>query len=388
MKSNKIVCMVLVLVISLASFTACGDSATPATDSAEGTEQATKSTEQVADGGELPKFKIGFSYWSNVDVLGKQFYDNLKAVVEGVGSEFMYLDWPTVDPDGAQEATQNLIEAGCDGIITVALTPAMIEMCDQNGVKLMTFAGGLDAPSIVELIKASENYVGNFLSKDYEAGQTIAESLKNAGCTKIAYVSGPAGQGKQHEDRVRGIEDYIAENTDIELVTNYRGADAVDGIRQILTAYPEIDGVAFTGNDGSGIGAIYADGLQDRVKVAYVDTQQGDDKYIEDGTLVWIGDGQAPLINLAFAMLYNSLTGNPMLTGDERLEPVTGSYVHITNIEEYNDFVKYYLGDEPVYNADDIKQLLVAHNPEATIDDIKQLADTNSIESVKERHGE
>lgn len=379
---KRIMCIVLVLAM-VVTFTACSKESEPDASTNKGSDVVADDTTT----GDAPKFKIGYSYWSNVDVLGKQFYDNIKATVEGLGCEFMYLDWPSIDAEGIQEVTQNLIEAGCDGIIAISISPSMIELCDQNDVKLVQLCTSIEDESMIEQALSGEAYVGSVMADDYKAGFEMAQGLADAGSTKIAYVAQAAGTATQIDNRVRGIEAYVATNPSIEIVTNYRGADMADGVRQMLTAFPEIDGVAVTGNDGTVIGAIYADGMQDRVKIATVDLQEGNDQHIEEGVLVWVADGQAPLANLAVALLYNSLSGTPLITGDERTNPILGSNVYIKTVQDYNDFVELYQGEEQVYTADEIKELIVTFNPDATLDDLVALAATNGLESVKERHG-
>ena len=406
---KKVVSIVVAICMVLLVFTACSSTPEPAASTGEATAETaeaapqedtveTGAVEAPAEAGETfevneedkyadvdaPKYKIGVSYYTFADQLGGQFKKVLEYTAAEYGCEVVFMEWAAVDVESAVEANENLIEAGCDGIIATMLTPSIVEACEQAGVTLVQSCNIVSDPEMLKLVEASAQYIGAVSNDELQAGYDMAQGIYDGGARNIVYVAPTAGTASSHDDRVRGVEKFAEEHEDFVIVSNYRGNEQVDGFRQLMAAYPEVDGVIQTGNNGAVIAAIYSDGLQDQLKFAAIDIQEGTDQYLEDGVCVWIAGGQAPNMQMAFVMLYNALNGNNLIENntDFLLRP----YMYVTNTDEYNAYMTYMEGDIPAYTGNELKDLTVAYNPEATLDMMTALNDSYSLQDVVDRH--
>jgi ribose transport system substrate-binding protein len=401
MKKMKFVCIILTLLLVIGVFAGCNkdsgssnESGETADDSQTSEEPAAENDEELVDtsagkydGVEGEKFKIGFTYTSFSEQLGGMFKKVIQYSADQFGCETVFVEWPTLDMEGAMEAHESLIESGCDGIISVILTPGMLESAEKAGIKVVQGGNILSDPDMIATAKASEYYVGAVAEDDYQAGYDMAKGLYESGSRNIAIVAPQPGMATSHDNRVRGVEDFVNEQSDLNLVISIRDSDEggrLNSFRQAVTAYPDMDGAAVTMNDGEILGAVYADGLQEKIKVATVDIQEGTDQYLEDGTLAWIAGGQYPTMQIAFTMLYNSLTGHDVITDSSDF--LFRNFMYITSAEEYADFQKYMEGNVPAYSGDELKDLCVSYNPDATLDLLKQYNKSYSLQDVVDRH--
>jgi simple sugar transport system substrate-binding protein len=336
---------------------------------------------------DAPTYKIGFSYYSFTDKLGAQFKKVLEYTAKQFGCEMIFQEWPTVDTEGIVEANENLIEAGCDGIVTGFVTPATIDACEKANIPYVQACGVITDAQLLETAMKTKTYVGSISEDDYQAGYDLVQGLYDSGVRKMAYVAATPGTSSAHDNRVRGIEQFLKDHTDMQLVTNYRSSnmsEMADGVRQIWTAYPEIEGIASTGVGEPVISAIYADGLQSKIKFACVDILEDTDVYLNDGTMVWTAGGQYPTMQIAFTLLYNFLSGHDMIT--DKSEFLYRNFMYIRTPEDYENYGKYMEGEIPAYSGNELKKLCVVYNPDATLDMVKEYDKAYSIQDVVERH--
>ncbi|HHW49257.1 MAG TPA: sugar ABC transporter substrate-binding protein [Clostridiaceae bacterium] len=383
------ICMLAVLV------SGCGSAKNSNSKNESTTASGAASSANAASSGEektdAPKFKVGFSYFSFTDQLGAELKKQLEYVAKGFGCEIVFKEWTSLDVESMTATNEALIEEGCDGIISVMATPAMIEACDKAGVHLVQIASTLTDPEAVKAAQASDYYVGSVTANDYDVGYSMAKALYDAGTRNIAYISIPPGMSSAHDDRIKGIEKFAEEHSsDFKIITNFRTADSskyVEGFRQIMAANPEIDGMIQTGNSGTVIATIYSDGLKDKVKFATVDVKEDTRKYLEDGTMVFVAGGQGYLASFTFVLLYSQMAGKPLLPKEDRTETLKLKYIHMKSGEDYDNYMKYIEGDIPAYSIDELKALSPVFNPDATVENLKKVMDTYSLEDVVQRHG-
>lgn len=387
---KKTMSIVLALAMLLMLLAGCSQ-ATPETKKQEPTTPATEavSTAAVENQGEStdkPSYKIGFSYYTFSDSLGSAFKRVLEYTAKELNCEMLFLEWPTTSIEGAVEANENLVEAGCDGIITGFVTPAVLDACEKANVPFIMTCGIINDESLLEKCVASNTFVGMISEDDYKAGYDMLQGLYDDGARNIAYLANAPGSSTAHDNRVRGMEKFLEEHPDMNLVSSFRGdgSEQANAARQIWTAYPEIDGIAVTGNNGAIIAAIYADGLQDRIKFAGVDIQENTDVYLEDGTMSWVAGGQFPTMQISFTLLYNYLTGNQMI--QDKAQPLYRPFMYISSPEEYQDYVTYMEGDVPAYTGDELRALCTVFNPDANLKTIEDYNNNYSIQDLVERH--
>lgn len=256
-KCKKILSAILVLVM-VCLLSACGaDTAGTNSSSSDGFKDIQSSSDGKYPGAdELPQYKIGVLYWGYTDLLGSQIKKNLDYLGKEFNCEMVYADGGT-SIEGYVTSTENLIQGGVDGIVSIFALPGMIEACEKAGVYLVQALNETTDPDTIELMKNSKYFVGMFTENDYECGYTMVEDLYNKGCRNICYMSPVPGMAANHDNRVRGIEDGLKDYPEVKLLSNYRGDQQVEALQNFAAVYPEMDGLIVTGGVQGGTESIY-----------------------------------------------------------------------------------------------------------------------------------
>jgi ribose transport system substrate-binding protein len=198
------------------------------------------------------------SFWQNVQTGAFAAQAELKEKTPKLSVTFL----------GAQSESNineqiNIVESAIDrGVKAIVLAPSdtqalipVVEKAKAAGIPVVIIDSLLEGPE--------DNYV-SFLATDNDAaGRACAERLieeveaKTGGTSgKIAIMSYVAGVGSEI-GRVGGFEDYIANNSDLEVVTKqYSNADmptALDQTTNVLAANPDLVGI-FGANEPTAIG--------------------------------------------------------------------------------------------------------------------------------------
>lgn len=392
-KFSKLLSIVLVLMLTL-SLAACG-SEKAVEDKLAATPESTGGFKEIESSDEsgypkaedLPKHKIGVLYWGYTDLLGSQIKKNLDYLGKEFNCEMVYADGGMAI-EGYVTATENLIQNGAEGIVSIFALPGMIEACEKAGVYLVQGLNETTDPDTLTLMKNSKYFVGMFTENDYECGYTMVEDLYNKGCRNITYMSPTPGMAANHDNRVRGIEDALKDFPDMKLLSNYRGDAQVEALQNFAAVYPEMDGLIVTGGTQGGTESIYqtiqSEGLSGKVKFATIDIGEGTAERLESGDLAWIAGGQYPTTGIAFSALYNALAGTPVI--DDCTKTVYRPFMSIQSAEEFEQYLKYVDGDIPPYSGDEIKALIKKFNPDASLDLYEQYGKAYGIKDVVERH--
>lgn len=187
-------------------------------------------------------------YWLDAQYGGQDAADQL-------GVTWEYTGPADYDTPAQVTAFEQLIGTNPAGIIVPALQPdalvAVIDKAIEAGIPVVTV--DTDAPTSKRL-----TYLG---TNNYQAGramgQRMIEVLGGEGQVGLASVPGQFNL----EERIRGIEDVFAEQTDgkMEVVTvvDDKNDDAAttDAVVAMLQANPEIDLVASINAVGAGVAA-------------------------------------------------------------------------------------------------------------------------------------
>ncbi len=391
MKIKKMICALLVFVMAV-TMVACGSDKVSEESVAqeENNEEVRKSSETTAEETAGERFKVGFAYLPPTDALSASFRKALEYAASELGCEMVYAEITTGTDEETLACYENLIQAGCQGVICISTPASAVELFNQNGVYFCGAAMEIADENIKQMCIDSPYFCGNICEFEYLNGYSMAEALYNAGSKNIAYIA-PAPGWKAQDDRVRGIEDFIEEHSDLTLVVGSRGdaSDYGEATEQILISYPELDGIICTSNNPSVTAAIYASGRQDSVKYATCDLSDDTREQLEEGLMVYVSGGQSSSMELAFAMLYNGLTGTGNIIPKEDFV-VNRGYIVLNNAEDYDNYVKYIESGEPVYSGEELKQLCGVYNPEATMEELYDLlvqyCTDFSLEDVIARH--
>lgn len=215
-------------------------------DNAEGQATGEGDGQQGSDGS---GYLIGFINHSmantwivQMEAEFKYHADELKK--EGVISDYIMTN---AQGDSTKQISdmQDLITKGCDAIIVSAGNPdALAPVCEE------AVAEGITVISADQLVNSDkmDAYV-SFRYYDYgkSIGDFMMENLPDGG--KIIILAGIAGSAGT-EDQIKGFNDAIA-GSNIEVLTtsycNWDYAKAKQAMESLVTAYPEIDGIASMG---------------------------------------------------------------------------------------------------------------------------------------------
>jgi len=245
------------------------------------------------------------SFWQNVQTGAFAAQAELKEQTPKLSVTFL----------GAQSESNineqiNIVESAIDrGVKAIVLAPSdvnalvpAVEKAKAAGIPVVIIDSALEGPE--------DNYV-SFLATDNDAaGRACAKRLieeveAKTGSTSgnIAIMSYVAGVGSEI-GRVGGFEDYIANNSDLEVVTKqYSNADmptALDQTTNVLAANPDLVGI-FGANEPTAIGmgrAIEQAGLAGEIVAIGFDGNSVLAEMVTNGTL------QAIAVQSSFNMGY------------------------------------------------------------------------------------
>lgn len=212
-----------------------------------------------------------------------------------------------------------------------ATTPVINELINA-GLNISTF--DCDAPD-----SDRQFYCGH--STNYEDGYEIAKVLADSidGEGQIAILAGSLSAAN-HQDRVQGFEDCIAENyPNIEIVDKQADEDSVEKALSVtegyLSAYPELKGI-YGCNGASPNGAARAvkdAGKSGEIKIVGMAEDEEALGYVEDGTIL------CTLVQDVSGYGYNSIYNMIMLAdGNEPVSvnfDIPASFVTKDNIAEF-----------------------------------------------------
>lgn len=393
---KKLLAVVLCVVMIGSMLAGCGNtdstSASPSEEN-ENTVAEAETTEDTYDfesgeseypsADELEPYKIGVIWYGYTDQLSTSMKKNMDYLATQFNLEIVYAEAYLAE-DCISE-TENLIEAGCKGIMALGLYAAMVEKCEEAGVYLVQFCNVVTDEEILSMIKDSEYFVGMVTESDISGGEMMVDDLYERGCRNIVWLSLQAGGSANHDNRVRGIESGIGKYDDLNVLGSYRGTDISEALTTFAVTYPEMDGILITGGDAEEYYQVMtSEGLSGNVILATFDIGAGTDERLESGDLGWIAGGQAPTSGIAFSLIYNALTGNKII--EDPTQPLYRDFLVLQSVQDYDNYVKYTEGDIPAYTGDEIKALIKEFNPEAGISLYEEYNSSYSIDDIVERH--
>ena len=253
MKRALVILTILVLVLS--AFAGCGNaggSGTAGSDADAGGEAAAPSGKDIAnDALKIAMIPISTAGYTNV--LSEKAAEDIREGYPNLKVDFF--------DAGYDATTQNTLISECiaqgyDAIIleaadSVAVSPVVKE-AEEAGIAVITLNMGCDAIHTLHL--ESNSYNAGWL-----AGEAITEKLNGEG--KVILLDVPA-ELKASAHHGTGFEDYIAENSNFELidyqnVAGFSQEEANTIMRDLLTKHDDIDAV-FAVADDEAMGVLQA----------------------------------------------------------------------------------------------------------------------------------
>lgn len=349
-------------------------------------------TDKYADVEAPSGFKIGFAYMPPSDTLSAAFHKVLDYTAEQFGCEMIYTEWTAYDAESILAGYENEVQAGADAVIGILVTGGFLEYMNKTETYWCVACHPLD-DSLREQALADPYFCGDITEDDYLCGYQLAEKLYNAGCRQVGLMSSAPGD-TTHDPRCRGFYDFIEEHPDMECIAEDRqsaGASATRFDEFVAAHGTKLDGIGLTGGNASLPAAIISAGFADSIKYAAIDIQGDVRTDLEDGLCVGVAGGQYPTTQLAFVMLYNALASDGAKVID-LTETLLRPMLWMDTVEDYDNYITYMEGDIPAYTGDELKELCLAYNPDATVESIQAqieaYCESYSVDDIVSRHAD
>ena len=395
---KKIVSVLLVLTM-LIGLTACGSNSKEGAESDGEKETSNVSetlVESVSDEDAVPK--IGIIIWGTTDALGRNSTMMVEKLVKQAGGEVV-VDTSATSPETQIQSAENLISAGCNGILVVnnsdQMLPKLGQICEENKVHWGLMWRRIVSEEVDEQVKDLEYFVGYTAEDEIEISERLAQDLSDEGFKEVALIAGDVGD-TTHDMRVQGLAN-ITGKTDLEQVAEYRGAssapEVMEAVEKFIIGFPELDAIFMTGATQSqlegALAALEKHNKRGEIVIAAIDFIDAElmKEYLDDGTIFRIAGGHYVDPVFTASMVVNAIQGNKL---SENYEAINLKFVDFSGSEDavnYYEFVENDADNIYAYTEEELAQMIVSNNPDFTIEQLKQIADSYSIQDVMDRHG-
>ena len=343
-------------------------------------------------------FTIGFPWdTANTDPTWISIYNNVEAAVESAGGELVSVNTDNTADDLINKVSE-LISRGVDGILLMpaadSMLPSVDAMCADAGVYWGTMFRTISDESIRDAIYESEWFAGGCHEDDAACASNIVKSMSEMGVTDLGVIN--IAKGDTSSDlRDKGLAEGAEEAGVNVLNTTYDisvTTDMTKTIESYIAAYPEMNGILVLGTYCEAAIPTIEKALADHdkageVKVGRIDFESDLGTYLSEGTFHVSYGGQQQIDPLISAViLVNKVIGTPIVEDGPTI--IETPYLELTDATEAEQFNEYFLGDEAVYTADEIKDTMIKfYNPDIDMDYMNELISTFSIADVVSRHG-
>lgn len=414
MKLKKTLAMALVVLMAAFALVSCtsapapSDSASAAPAPSEDASKAPAPSEDASsptesgDASQAPATsldttgkKIGVIFYSKDDSLGAAVYATLNNAAEALGVE---IQWKLgdLDPTAQITAAENMIAAGCKGILCIPLsevvTQKVAKLCQDKGVYFQICFRTITDESIKSEVEGYEYFLGGCYEDEAAAAEHMVELMAGKGKKNacVNYVSPGSALKLRNDGLDTGMEKYS-----ITKLAEYTIPDSVDlnavtsTIQNYINSYQDCDVIlASSASVGQGeviINTINSLAPGGKVQLAAFDVWDGMAAAFESGSLGCAVGGMSPDALFSFMNLYNAVIGSRL--SDDVLW-LTQNYIFVTDAESCAAYEKYI--DNPeymIYTAEDIKNMSRANNPDFSVDDLKQIMTDYTMENVMAKAG-
>jgi len=291
--------------------------------------------------------------------------------------------------------------AGCKavfGYYNVSNEQALLK-CAEYGMYYFGQGANLAITENPELMN-NEYYLGSFYvgPADYNYGYACIEMLVEAGCKKIAGVSGGKNFGVQmFIDRWQGamdaIEDYQAQGVDVELVYEVPGFPGTDGAFEAgqteVLSMDGVDGLYSTLTALMWIKPMQDAGKFGQIKVAAAGETMSEGAIGMFGAGFYVGTATEiiDVFGMGVPLVINAVNGTPIREADGSAPLIDAGWWQVTNVEEAGYYGSIQGGENGwVFSAEDLSNLLVSNNPDVTVDDYRALYTAVTAAEIQARH--
>lgn len=382
---KRLIAILLVVAIFTTLLASCGNTQDgPVTTPSKGGE-----TSPTAGTEELPSFKAGLVLWGTSDSHGR-YLSEAFSWLENLGGEVL-LDTGALTPEAMITSAENLIQAGCDIIVFCtyvgeSIVPTISNLCKDNGVYWAMWDTTVSS-EIQTMINENPYFCGTTNEDQVDAGYRATKYMIDAGASDfilLKYGIGIPTCDLREEGAISAIQEAGANVT----YTLMAPEDTKKAVQDVLVSNPEANAFLSLGAAQSyctpAIQAIASVGRKGEVQVGGFDF--GDDmaKQVEDGDLSIVIGGHVTTAFFSAIMCLNEFWGYSLNPDNAEL---VIPYVDITSPEDFDNFNKYIVGEEPPYTNEELQQFIIKNNPDLTWESFQEKVISFGIEDVIERHG-
>ncbi|MFA5657967.1 MAG: substrate-binding domain-containing protein [Oscillospiraceae bacterium] len=382
---KKLLTTIVALSMALGLMTACGKDSESSTVSQTTADTAGSQPSSSQTGETTVKpFKLGFSVWGTSDNHGR-YVTQAAEWCEALGGEVI-VDSGALTPEAQIASIENLIQSGCDIVTFCAYTgesiiPKISQLCKENEVYFAIWDTTITDADILEMVNANPYFCGTTNEDQFEAGYQEVSILADKGAENfmfIKYAVGVATCDEREKGALKAIEDLGLTN----VYTIVAPEDVKKAVQDVLTNYPEVDGIISLGAAATyitpAIQAIDAVGRKGEVMTAafdFSDTMGGEN---EAGDLSLVFGGHVVTTHFANIMCISAFSGNPINADKEQL---TIPYLTITSQADIDDYNKYIIGETPPYTAEEMLDSISGK----TFEEFQQIVSEYSIQTIAEK---
>lgn len=390
---KKLLVTLLVLSLAIVPLGGCGkteksDAVVEETTENEAAESNTPD-ESAKDG---ERVKIGVSIWGVTDNQGALCKKYLDYAAEALGIDLVYALHGS-EADAVVNSMDNLIQSGCQGIIVCNYSDgemiSSIDICEEAGVYLTQFFRTINDEEMKAYVEESPYFAGRVHEDEYNNGYNLASIMAEKGCKNVVLISYSHGDTTA-ETRYKGYKDAFAEHNINLLAEQWEvttSEDAASAMETFIAAYPECDGVAIVGVTealGGTMSAIEAAGKTGDFVVVSTDFITTLESDMEKGAVSAMAGGHEMDPVYALLVCYNTICG--AFDESERPIDLEYPYVNVADVSEVADYFKYFEGDIPALDADELRALTITYNENFKLADLEEAISKMSVTDAKERH--
>jgi len=334
---------------------------------------------------ELPRFRIAFVYGDWESVLGTQFMFAIQYLSDAFNVE------PVFAAAGSGEEGVNMVESllaagNISGIVSAAgWDIARMEVANRYRVPVVT---ACQFPSDREIggLASYPGFLGGVTDDEVWAGYHAMKGLYDAGSRAVTWSGLTVGWSQGHDDRTAGALRFVAEHSDMRLLTeSYTAGRWNEDVASFAAVFTEMDGMAFTAIMDSVFNAMINEGIYNgSVKIAGPDVASMTGDGFRRGIQVWSCGGQYATAMISWAVLYNYLIDGTVIIQNPR-QAIARNYLEITSLEEFDQYQSIIASTSPVYTVQEIANLIRRFNPNITYNDFVRLGQEYSLEDILRR---
>ena len=369
--------------------TACGTKSNTSEVSSEAT------NEKV----DLSDVTIGIVGYSDSGTAYNSIVANYNQISEATGIKFKFVKGSSFDETVNVTAVQNLISSGCNGIIMTMDSGMVSIMKEANaaGVYMAGFLNSMDQS--IEKIKDDKYFLGT-VSDGYLDGSKIGEKAaelvirdkkKNVGVVTYPHNYFPTHAQADKAFRA-SIEDHNSKATEEDKINVYESVQL--SFKPLEPTYfqqnPELDGIF-----GMGLTFVYPTMLTANIKDVTLystgyDTAESYVQGFDSGVIGMETCSNTESLIYPVALIANAVKGKQFADKPVSAEAVETNTVFLTNKEELSTFQEkaiYHSGDatHSLLKNEDISNLIMATNENATYKDLVQTIQSWSIEDIQKK---